>query len=269
MKDKILILGYNSNLGRKFINKFSNIFEMHLFNRNTISEIICQHKIINGNPLHIHKNPSLDNDYLYIINFIFLRNQSVKNNLSYCNSLLNLCRSQKKLKKLIHISSTMVSGFGKIKINVNYPKVPINKLYGYSLIKSQTEIFLSKNYINTYIVRFGLIQNDIDFDFILKKITNNLFFFKGTRFRNIPMTKEITAINTINKLIHSNKKNKLFIKIDYQYNLEKISSVIEKRIIFIPNFLLKLFLVFTIIFKLKSFEFRLRNLDNKINYENC
>jgi len=267
MKDKILIIGYNSNLARNFISYFSSAFQMHLFNRKTTAIINTNHKIIHGDPFLICNNDLIDNNYLFIINYLFLRRESVHENIRYCESLIKLCNKQNNLKKLIHISSTMVHGFDNIKINLSFPPKPTNYLHGYSLIKAESENYLLNNYINTHVIRFGLIQNKFDVSFILKNISNKLFIFKGTKVRNIPMTKESSAINSINNHIINDKLPKVTIDIDFQYNLNNASKNIKQPVLYIPNIFFKLLLKVSIILKLKSIEFKLRNLDNKITYE--
>ena len=231
MKHKILIIGYNSNLARNFISHFSSAFQMHLFNRKTNSIINTNHKIIHGDPFLICDNNLIDNNYSFIINYLFLKGESVQENIKFCESLIKLCNKQNNLKKLIHISSTMVHGFDNIKISLSYPPKPTNCLNGYSLIKAETEIYLLKNYINTYVIRFGLIQNKFDVTFITKNIFNTLFIFKGTKFRNIPMTKKLSAINSINNHILNDELPKVNIDIDFQYNLNNITKNIEQPIL--------------------------------------
>lgn len=97
-----------------------------------------------GGYLEIDKNPMLADSYEAVVNFAVLKDQSIKDNVSYMKSLVEMCK-QKQVKKLIHFSSIMVYSYHLGKLDENSPidTVVNTMMEGYGKIKIACDEFLN------------------------------------------------------------------------------------------------------------------------------
>tara|TARA_B100000925_G_scaffold171416_1_gene129117 strand:+ start:19366 stop:20160 length:795 start_codon:yes stop_codon:yes gene_type:complete len=261
--NKILILGYNSMIGSEFIKQYKRNYILHAYNRGTKRNIKVDREI-NGNINELNKNPEIDKDYDYIINLIFLENKSVNDNLAYIEQVINIISIQTNLKKLIHISSTMVHGYGNKSVSISSPPNAEKNLFGYSLIKSETESLLHKKINNLNIIRFGFVTED--YDFTIKKFFKIFALFKGTFNRVIPVTKKSTALNSIQNCITKEVNEKVIISIDEECSYSSLTDNVHGLFFYIPKTAYLLILFFSKIFHVKKLEARIRILNTRVTY---
>src|SRR5438067_12148676 len=104
---RVLILGHRSFASRGLSDLLkSKGNEVFTFSRGPLAQTDSE---ITGPVELIQKNPYLQIPFDAVINYIYLREQSVENNIAYLKALMEFCEAQ-KVRHLIHISS--VSAYG-------------------------------------------------------------------------------------------------------------------------------------------------------------
>jgi hypothetical protein len=208
---KILILGNKSYVASGLENKLKNLgFKVDCFTRGINRKVDSQ---IYGDVLKINDNLLFDDYYDIIINFIYLKSESIEKNIDYLNELVIFCES-KKIKKFIHISSIIVFDNLDFIINEN-SKILQEDIYNqYSNIKVQSEKFLN-NYefksVILNIVRLGyVIGEGIEIPYIIK-LTSKINLIKGDQNSILPLVQKVEIHEALMNLVQINTNEKLFL----------------------------------------------------------
>jgi hypothetical protein len=260
---KILLLGYTSKIAKTFIENYKLDFIFHGFGRRR--ELLDIDRVIIGTWNTLSNNKEIDSDYDFIINLIFLREESVENNLLFTEEIVRLFSKQKSSCRLIHISSTMVHGYEKKLISKSFPPLPSRKLLGYALVKGRTEEYLDRYIGKLQIVRFGYVSDNNEF--LCFRRSPNIRLFKGTKSRVIPITYWNTVLKTIFDCINQPVSKRIRVVVDEQCNYNSVSRNSKRITLYIPRFMLTLVLCFLYLLRLERQSFRVKTLDMKVIYK--
>lgn len=213
---KVLICGHKSFVATG-LSKYltNNNIENDCFSRGVEERI---DNIITGNVMNMKSNKYLDS-YDTVINFIILKNESIKKNIEYIKSLLEFCQS-KKVKHLIHISSISVypneskyvnedseiendwqnkGGYASIKVAVDHYLINNN-------IQGLTVSFVRPGYIytkNHHVNKSGILITKAGINVLL-----------GDKQTTLPLICREKLHEALLKIIKSSKKEKVYLALN-------------------------------------------------------
>lgn len=207
---RVLVCGANSFVSKGiFISLRGEGYEVEGFSRGPEGR---DGKIVKGDYSVISENNYLCSKYDVVINYAVIKDGTVDDNLQYVRNLIKLCQ-EKKVKKLIHFSSTMVYGYDIGVVNENTPIEKLEETWkkGYGEIKIAVDQFLmsvrGSLSFELVIVRPGYVLADNRSCPYIKSLPLGLTLIKGNSKSKLPIVKRedihkalIKIINTDNNL---------------------------------------------------------------------
>lgn len=238
--NNILICGNRSFVARGLYEQLIGIgFQVDCFTRGEEKRDGDQ---ITGDVFKVASSVHLAEKYDILINFIVLKDRSIKENLLYIKELTDLC-FKKSIKRLIQVSSIMVYNNNELTVNENTPiEINTDKL-GYGAIKIEVDHYLMSLKdlpFNISFVRPGyVIAEDRKVPF-LKKLPLGFALIKGDRKSIMPIVKREAIHNAIANMLRQETFENVYLfvpslnKTKYEY-----ANEIGKFIfVFLPKWLI-------------------------------
>jgi nucleoside-diphosphate-sugar epimerase len=141
LNNKILVLGHRAYISLGLVDKLQNEgYDVTCFSR---GEEQKDGNVLTGNVFELTSNTLFEEHYDVVINFILLKDRSINENIEYVKALTTFC-IQKKVKRLIHISSISVYANEAKYVNETTPiKANIAGKGAYSSLKIAVDNYLS------------------------------------------------------------------------------------------------------------------------------
>jgi len=251
-RKKILIIGSRSFASKGLPEKLEKLnLDVTCFNR---GEVSVMEKNVTGPMMEMTHNPWLSEGFDVVINYVFLKNESIQLNLKYIDSLIEFCRV-KNVKQLIQISS--VSVYPNNSQFINEKSAIENE------IENKGDYASVKTAVDKYLLSFCELKFSISFvrpgfivtsevlpslTGILKLLPFNTGVLMGNKETTLPIIDREVLNEAITQIIVLDKKESVYLVISKQtetkYNF--VRSKFDYRIIPLPKkvtlFVAKVFL---------------------------
>jgi nucleoside-diphosphate-sugar epimerase len=244
MKNKILLLGTHSFVATGFYETLlQHDYQVDCFSRGNEDR---KGNFVTGAVRNINSNKFLTSEYDVAINFIVLKDELIKDNLDYIQSLIEFCKSH-KVKKLIHFSSIMVYNYQLKQVDETTPIETLNETTkkGYGEIKIAVDQYLMsiKDTLSFELifVRPGYVLADGRPCPFIKQLPFNISIIKGDKNSTQPIVKREDIHKALIKIIETEKNDEvyLFIPNDGMTKYSYAKKTIGGFIIPLPKWIFK------------------------------
>lgn len=241
---KILLCGNNSFAAKGLFEKLVSAgFQVDCFTRGEVGRIGKQ---VTGNVFQICENKYLVENYDSVINFIFIKDESIEANLRYIKALDRFCM-ERGTKRLIHISSISVYPNDVMYINEasEIEKDPNNK-GGYASIKVAVDQYLidKKPSYDLTFIRPGFIvsaKHEPSLAGIAVLLPLNLALLLGNKKTSLPLIDRIQLHEAIVRIVFKQNPKPVYLMLE---NIEGtkydfLSARSKRSIVSMPTGLVK------------------------------
>lgn len=238
--NKILICGHRSfvagGLSEKLVKKG---YFVETFSR---GEQKKEGKSITGNVFEMVNNPFLSEDYDTIINFIIIKNEGIKENIQYIESLHKFCETH-RVKRLVLISSISVYP-NTVKYVDEKSPIEINPETkgGYASIKVAVDNWLiaQKKSYQVIFVRPGYIISDekpISLAGILKPLGSHFGVLLGNKQTSLPLVKKDLVHEALIRIVEDNNPSEVYLLLENQNGkkIDFIKKCFKGKVISLPK----------------------------------
>lgn len=273
MNKNILICGNRSFVATDLIETLTNEgFLVDGFSRGKEERNLNE---VSGDVFTIDENPFLSNEYDIVINFIVIKDKGIEENISYIESLVELCKL-KKVKRLIHFSSIMVYDNNEPYIDETTEIEKNTNKAGYGEVKIAIDKYLmalTNLSFSISFVRPGyVLANDRPCPFV-KSLPLGITIIKGDKNSKQPIIKREDIHKGLVNMIQLNLNERVYLFVPshkmtkYIYAKEHIGGLV----LTLPKWFIlgfsKIFLRLKII--KKSLYVRVEGMYIESNYNSC
>jgi nucleoside-diphosphate-sugar epimerase len=235
---KILICGQNSFVAYSLFDKLIKMgFDVDCFSRGEEGRNGFQ---VTGNVLNLNSNSFFKTEYDIVLNFILIKDKSVKDNIDYISSLVDFCKTH-RVKNLIQISSISVYSNSEKLVNESTNIEYNSNKEGYSRIKIEVDKFLESvqdTHFKISFIRLGyVIAADRPIPFI-KKFFFDFVFIKGSKRSILPLVNREVVHEAFLRIISSKEISSvyLFVPSDNRTKNQIVKDLGYSKTIFMPEY---------------------------------
>ena len=240
-RKKVLIIGSRSFASKGLPEKLEKLnFDVTCFNGGQVS---LKENIVSGPIMEMLQNPGLIKDFDVVINYVFLKNESIELNLNYADSLIEFCK-EKNVKRLIQISSVSVySNYAKLINEESAIENEIENKGEYASLKTAVDKYLLSlnglKFTISYVRPGFIVTPDVlpSLAGIIKLLPFNTGILMGNRETTIPVIDRKALNEAIAQMIVLDNKESVYLvtsnKTETKYNFVK--SRFNYRIIPLPK----------------------------------
>jgi nucleoside-diphosphate-sugar epimerase len=235
----VLILGSNSFVATGLNNVLEKRFDLDRFSRGKLEK---RGNFITGDVFDLKSNPYLASYYDVVLNFIIIKNCGVEENIKFIKEVVAFCKI-KTVKRLIHISSTIVYSNNELIVNELSEIESNSKKTGYGQIKIEVDKYLqSLNNLpfKISLIRSGYVIADDRLEPFIKKLPLGLALILGNRKSVLPIVHREDFHYAILNILTMRIDQHVFLfvpndnKSKYQYAREKYNY----RFLWLPKWLI-------------------------------
>jgi len=237
MNKKILLCGNRSFVAQGLYDKLKSTgFTIDCFSRGIEER---NGDVVTGDVNNMCKSQYLEGDYEIVINFIVIKDGGIEENIRYIKELVQFCKD-KRVKRLIHISSIIVYSNKEIFVNEETPIEAKTDKSGYGAIKIGVDQYLESLKRLPFTISFirpGYILADHRAVPFFKKLPLGFALIKGGKKSTLPIVERITIHQALENIVSQDSSEAvyLFVPADNKTKVAFLREGHKYQYLFLPK----------------------------------